>query len=139
MLGACNTCERLQSRVTSSGATVNSRMIWFHCFYFYFVCLFGFVGFLLLFSAFVSVCAFKFVLLLSLLWFLFVVSYFILFLFLLLFFSFVSLFLVPERSAVFISMWVGVGCSYNHLLVRKLTFLILKLYINLKCDREVWL
>ena len=54
-------------------------------------------------------------------------------------FSFVSLFLVLERSAVFISMWVGIGWSYNHLLVRKLTFLILELYINLKCDREVWL
>ena len=45
--------------------------------------------------------------------------------------SFVSLFLVLERSAVFILMWVGVGWSYNHLLVGKLICLILELYINL--------
>ena len=145
MLGACNTCVRLQPRVTSSGTTVSSWMIWFHCFYFYFFRLFCFVGFLLLLLlllAFVSVCAFKFVLLMSLFWFLFVVFYFILFYYFYLFIfflSFVSLFLVLETSAVFISMLVGVGWSYNYLLVRKLTFLISELYINLKCHREVWL
>ena len=51
--------------------------------------------------------------------------------------SFVSLFLVLKRSAVL--MWVRIGGSYNHPLVRKLTLLILELYTNLKCDREVWL
>ena len=30
VLGACNTCVKLHSRVTSSGATVNSWMIWFY-------------------------------------------------------------------------------------------------------------
>ena len=37
MLGACNTCVRLQSRVTSSGATVNSWMNFIHLFI-YFIC-----------------------------------------------------------------------------------------------------
>ena len=35
-----------------------------------------------------------------------------------------------KGSAVFISMGAGTGWSYNLLLVSKLTFLILKLYIN---------
>ena len=44
MLGTCNTCVRLHSRVTSSGATVNSWMIFFYLFIFlYFIlCLFIF-------------------------------------------------------------------------------------------------
>ena len=58
---------------------------------------------------------------------------------LLLFFFFDRLFSFLEGSAVFISVWVGAGWSYNHLLVRKSTFLILELYINLKCSREIWL
>ena len=77
---------------------------------------------LLLLLACLLVCAFKVVLSLSLFWFLS-------------FSLFVFLCLFLEKSAVFISMWVGVGWSYNHLLVRKLTFIILELYTNLKCDR----
>ena len=120
-------------------------MIWFN--FFYIVC-FVLWGFCCCFSCCVLVCAFKFVLLLSLFWFLFV----------LFFFFVISLVLVLERSPVFISMWVGVGWSYNQLLARKLTFLILEFYINrigllrlvyhfsllicypysLKCGREVW-
>ena len=65
-----------------------------------------------------------------------IVFVFVLFLF---FFSFVCLFSFLEGSGVFISMCVGAGSSYNHMLVRKLTFLILKLHINLKCGQEVWL
>ena len=56
--------------------------------------------------------------------------------FLFCFFFFVCLFLFLERSAVLISMWAGIGWSYNHLLVRKLIFFIFKLYVNLKCDRK---
>ena len=70
MLGVCNTCVRLQSRVTSSGATVNSWMILFYfswlllmllllfvCFFFLFF-LFLFVWFVFLASVglFVDVC-----------------------------------------------------------------------------------
>ena len=36
--GACNTCVKLQSRVTSSGATVNSWMIQFYFIFILFVC-----------------------------------------------------------------------------------------------------
>ena len=53
MLGTCNTCVRLQSRVTSSGATVNSWMnflfiylfylFFFSLFYFIFMCLFTYL------------------------------------------------------------------------------------------------
>ena len=65
--------------------------------------------------------------------------YFSLIVFVFVFFSFVCLFSFLEGSGVFISMCVGAGSSYNHMLVRKLTFLILKLHINLKCGQEVWL
>ena len=40
---------------------------------------------------------------------------------------------------VFVFGGAGTGCSYNHLLVSKLAFLFLELYINLYCRREVWL
>ena len=132
MLGACTTCVRLQLKVTTSGARVKSWMILFFWFLFFillflFVCLFYFFVLMLLLTC-LLMCAFKFVLLLSLFWFLFVC-----------FFSFVCLFSFLEGNANSISMWAGAGWSYNHLLVRKLASLILKFYINLKCDREVWL
>ena len=82
---------------------------------------------LLLLLACLLVCAFKVVLLLSLFWFLSFSSLFVFFVF------------VPRKKCNFHFSVVGVGWSYNHLLVRKLTFLILELYINLKCDWEVWL
>ena len=47
------------------------------------------------------------------------------------FFLLVCLFSFIKGSAVFISMGAGTGWSYNLLLVSKLTFLILELYINL--------
>ena len=51
MLGTCNTCVRLQSRVTSSGATVDG--LFFVCLFvcFYFVC-FCFVFVFVFFSFF---------------------------------------------------------------------------------------
>ena len=60
MLGACNTCVRLESRVTSSGITVDGLflfvclLICFFCFLclFVFVTLFAFVLFLCLFNFF---------------------------------------------------------------------------------------
>ena len=58
MLGTSNTCVRLQSKVTSSGARVNCWMIQF-----YFVCLFCFVLLallLLLLLTCLLVCAFRF-------------------------------------------------------------------------------
>ena len=55
------------------------------------------------------------------------------------FFFLVCLFSLLKWSAVFISMWVGTGWSYNHQLVGKLTFLVLEMYINLKCGSKVWL
>ena len=93
VLGSCNTCVRLQSRVTISGATINSSMILFY-FYFCYVLLL-----LLLFLACLLISPFKFVLLLSLICFIYV--YFV---FLFFFFSFVCLFSVLEGSAFFISM-----------------------------------
>ena len=69
MLGACNTCVSLQSRVTSSGATVDG-LIFFVIFLFFFVCLFVcefvclfvsfvlFFGFVCLFCMFVCYCLF---------------------------------------------------------------------------------
>ena len=44
------------------------------------------------------------------------------------FFSFAYLFSFLQGSAVFILMWVGAGWIYNHLVVKKLTFVILELY-----------
>ena len=55
------------------------------------------------------------------------------------FFFLVCLFSLLKGSAVFISVWVGTGWSYNHQLVGKLTFLVLELYVNLKCGSKVWL
>ena len=136
MLGACNTCVKLQSRVTSSRTTVNSWMILFYfsllllllflllllllfclfaCFFFLF---FLFHLLFLLLLACLLMCAFKFALLLSLFWVVFVFVFFL-----------VCLFSFMKGNAVFISMGAGTGWSYN-LLVSKLTFLILELYIN---------
>ena len=108
VLGACNACVRLQSRVTSSGAAVN---IW--------VVLFHFI--LLLFVYFVLFC--------SLLLFLLIVCKACLFvLYCCHCFAF--------NSFSFVSMRVRRG--HNHLLVRKLTFSIfLGLYINFECDGVV--
>ena len=132
MLAVCNTSVSLQSKVTSSGGTINSCMIlfclslllllFFFCF-FYLSLLFLLLACLLMF-------AFKFVLL-SCFWFVFA--------FVLGVFFLVCSFSFLEGSADFISMWAGTRWSYNHLLVRKLTFLILELYLNLKCGGEVWL
>ena len=68
MLGACNTCVRLQSRATSSGITVNSYMFLFVCLFvfgivvfsylvclLYFILLFYLILFILLFFVFVVV------------------------------------------------------------------------------------
>ena len=145
MLGTCNTCVKLQSRVTSAGATVNSWMILFYfslllfllllllLLFCLFVCLF-FLSFffwfdllLLLLLACLLMCAFKFALLLSLIWVVFVFVFFL-----------VCLFSFIKGSVFFISMGAGTGWSYNLQLVTKLTFLILELYINLQCGREVW-
>ena len=56
MLGACNTCVSLQSRDTSSGATVDGLSLFVClCICFLFVCLFVFVtlfAFILLFILF---------------------------------------------------------------------------------------
>ena len=55
-------------------------------------------------------------------------------------FSFVCLFVfVPRNEGTFHFNVGRVGWSYNHMLIRKLTFFILELYISLKCCREVWL
>ena len=73
--------------------------------------------------------AFNLVLLLSLFWFLFVCFSFRLFVFV----------FVPRNEGTFHFNVGRVGWSYNHMLIRKLTFFILELYISLKCCREVWL
>ena len=128
MLGACNTCVKLHSRVKRSGATVNSWMILF-----YFSLLLLWLLLLLLLLLF---CLFLFFFSHFFVWFvvLGIVGLFAdvcssslhccchcfgLFLF-----SFI------KGSPVFIWMGAGTGWSYNLLLVSKLTFLILKLYIN---------
>ena len=82
MFGACSTCVKLQSRVTSSGATVNSWMILFYfsllsllmlllllLLFCLFVLCFSFFLFDLLFLLLLAcllICVFKFALLLSL-------------------------------------------------------------------------
>ena len=75
--------------------------------FYFFVC-FLFCFALLLLLACLLISTFKFVLLLSLFWFLFV--------------CFVCLFVFLEGRAVFISIWAGTGQIYNYLLIRKLTF-----------------
>ena len=127
------TCVKLQSRVTSSGTTVNNWMIWFDFSYYYyccychycccgFVCLFFICLFFDLFvvlaivGLFVDVCfqvCIVVVIVLGCFCFCFLVC----------------LFSFMKGNAVFISMGAGTGWSYN-LLVSKLTFLILELYIN---------
>ena len=59
VLGACNTCIRLKSRVTSSGATVNSWMIFFV--FTYFIFLFLFIFYFLSFACFCFVVDFVFI------------------------------------------------------------------------------
>ena len=55
MLGSCKTCVRLQYRVTSFGATVNSWMIFFS----FYLVIYFFLSLLCLFL-FCGLCAFKF-------------------------------------------------------------------------------
>ena len=130
------TCVKLQSRVTSSGTTVNNWMIWFDfslllllllllsllllwfCLFVFYLSFFLIYLLFLLLLACLLMCAFKFALLLSLFWVVFVFVFFL-----------VCLFSFMKGNAVFISMGAGTGWSYN-LLVSKLTFLILELYIN---------
>ena len=131
------TCVKLQSRVTSSGTTVNNWMIWFDfsllllllllsllllwfCLFVFYLSFFLIYLLFLLLLACLLMCAFKFALLLSLFWVVFVFVFFL-----------VCLFSFIKGSAVFIWMGTGTGWSYNLLLVSKLTFLILELYINL--------
>ena len=116
MLDAYNTCVRLQSRVTSSGPTVNNWMI---LFYFSFVCfgLFSFVFVFFVFFVALQICA---------------VVVMVLFSFCL--FSIVSFL---SKKDIFISILARRG--HNHLLARKLIFLILELYISFEYGREVWL
>ena len=104
MLGACNTCIRLQSRVTSSGATVNSWMIFFYLFFyilFYiYLFIFSFLSLACLFCLF-SFCGCWFC-------FYFLLAYFWLCVLSLSFFP--SLFIL---STVFISLWVGLGLIFH--------------------------
>ena len=53
------------------------------------------------------------------------------------FYLLVGFFSFLEGIAVFISVWAVWG--HNHLLVWKITFLILKLYINFESGRDVWM
>ena len=90
MLGTCNTCIRLQSRVTSSGATVNSWMIYLFIFSFLsFVCLFCLFLFVAVDSVFIFCWPIFCCVVLSL--------------------SFLFLFIL---SAVFISLWVGLDLNF---------------------------
>ena len=96
MLGTCNTCVTLQSRVTSSGATVNSWMIFWCCY----LSFFSFLSFACLFCLFLFCgCWFCFY---------FLLAYFLLCAFKFAFF-FSSLFIL---CAVFISLWVGLGLIF---------------------------
>ena len=111
MLGACNTCVRLQSRATSSGATVNSWMNFLFVYLFiYFLILFLCIYlviylFILSFlSLFFFACFFLWLLNL----FLFVIDLFLLLL-LLWAFKFVIFF----WHAGFISLWVGLGLIFH--------------------------
>ena len=108
MLGTCNTCVRLQSRVTSSGATVNSWMIFIYLFiYFHFIlflCIYLLL-YLFIFSFLSFVCLFCLFLFCGC-WFCF---YFLLAYFLLCAFNFVFFF----WHAGFISLWVGFGLIFR--------------------------
>ena len=53
------------------------------------------------------------------------------------FYLLVGFFSFLEGIAVFISVWAVWG--HNHLLVWKITFLILKLYTNFESGRDVWM
>ena len=111
MLGACNTCVRLQSRATSSGATVNSWMNFlFICLFIYFLILFLCI-YLVIYLFILSFLSLFFLLgfflwLLNL--FLFVIDLFLLLL-LLWAFKFVIFF----WHAGFISLWVGLGLIFH--------------------------
>ena len=97
MLGTCNACVRLHSRVTSSGTTVNSWIIFFiYCLIYLFI--FSFLSFICLFCLFLFCGC----------WFCF---YFCwpFYCCLLLSFSFLPLYL----SAVFISVWVELGLIFH--------------------------
>ena len=114
MLGTCNTCVRLHSRVTSSGATVNSWMIFFS-FYFLLI-LFSIFFYLYLFIylfifSFLSFACLFCLLLFCGCWFyyFFLLAYFLLGAFKFVFFS-PSLFIL---CAVFISLWVGLGLIFR--------------------------
>ena len=113
MLGACNTCVRLQSRATSSGATVNSWMnflfIWIFIYLFFnfiFMYLFSYLFIYFVLSLLVFFLLVFFLWLLNL--FLFVIDLFLLLL-LLWAFKFVIFF----WHAGFISLWVGLGLIFH--------------------------
>ena len=108
VLVACNECVRLQSKVTSSGAAVNSWVVLFHFILLLFVCLVLFCSRLLFLLIVCKACLFVLCCCHC--------------------FSF--------NSFSFVSMWMRRG--YNHLLVRKLTFSnFLELYINFECGGVV--
>ena len=114
MLGACNTCVRLQCRVTTSGATVNSWMIslffliyLFYSFFFYFIFMYLFT-LLFIFSFLSFACLFCLVLFCGC-WFCF---YFLLVYFLLCAFKFVLFFFFMTRRFHFM---VGLGLIFRWL------------------------
>ena len=114
---------------------------YYYCYYYYFfVCLFVLfycfffvvVVFVLIVDMCFQVCVVVVIVLVSF-------CCFFLFCFCFLYFLFVFFFF-PRMKMQFSFQCASLqGWSYNHLLVRKLTFPILELNINLKCGREVWL
>ena len=133
MLDACNTCVKLQSRVTSSGATGNSWMIFF---FFFFFCLFifSFLSFACLFCLFLFCgCWFCFY---------FLLVYFLLcaFKFVFFFFSFPSLFIL---LSVFILLCVGLGlifrCLENKISYLGVVYKFLSMGMELAVIKELFI
>ena len=146
MLGTCNTCVRLQSRVTSSGATVNSWMIFIYLFiYFHFILflciylllylfIFSFLSFVCLFCLFLFCgCWFCFY---------FLLVYFLLcaFKFVFFFFSFPSLFIL---RSVFILLCVGLGlifrCLENKISYLGVVYKFLSMGMELAVIKELFI
>ena len=140
MLGACNTCVRLQSKVTSSETTVNSWMIYLFIYLFIYL-LFLFIYLFFPFSPLlVCFACFCFVAIDFVFIFYWPIFCCVLLNLLFFFFSFLSLFIL---HAVFISLCVGLGlifhCSENKIPYFGVLYKFLSMGMELTVIKELFI